>query len=86
MQNRSMLSAIAQSQAYARKGDYVRAMADRGHLLWLRFGILGITIRLCLLILSIGIAIKLISKRLREGPGRGQQAHTGISHFIFPGR
>lgn len=53
------------SLAYARKGDYLRAMVDRGSFLWLKFGILGISIRLCLLALSVVVAFVYISKRLR---------------------
>jgi tetratricopeptide (TPR) repeat protein len=52
--------------AYTRKGDYLRAMADTGRLLWLKYTFFGAAIRLCLLLISIGIAVKLIFKH-REG-------------------
>jgi len=47
------------------KGDYLSAMADYGHFLWLKFGILGIAIRLCILILAIALGFAF--KRFRKG-------------------
>jgi len=56
---------LNRSLAYARRGDYLRAMADRGHFLWLKFGILGITIRLCILAFAVALAFGFGFKRLR---------------------
>jgi len=51
------------SRAYARKGDYLRAMADRNHYLWPRFG----TVRLILLAVMVAAVFGFISisKRFR---------------------
>jgi tetratricopeptide (TPR) repeat protein len=35
------------------KGNYLRAIADYGHWMWVKFGILGVTIRLCILSFAI---------------------------------
>ena len=48
---------------YARKGDYLLAMADRGRVLWTRYGTLGVSMPLCLLIISMGIIVKLSFER-----------------------
>jgi tetratricopeptide (TPR) repeat protein len=52
-------------RAYAHRGEYLRAMADGIHLQWLKFGILGITIRLFLIVLSIWLT-KAISHQFRD--------------------
>ena len=43
------------SRAYLHKRDYLSAMADYGHFLWLKFGILGIALRLCILAFAVGL-------------------------------
>jgi tetratricopeptide (TPR) repeat protein len=59
------------SRAYMHKGDYLRAMADHGHFLWLKFGILGITIRVWLVVLAVALGFAF--KRFLKGLMRGQQ-------------
>ncbi|MGB2628091.1 MAG: tetratricopeptide repeat protein [Candidatus Acidiferrum sp.] len=51
--------------AYKQKGDYLRAMGDSGHLLWLRFGVLRITICLFVLTVAVALALGLCFKRIR---------------------
>jgi tetratricopeptide (TPR) repeat protein len=58
----------SRSKAYAREGDYLHAIADYGHFLWLRFGILNFTIRLCLLALTVAVALGFSFKRFRRAP------------------
>jgi hypothetical protein len=47
-------------------------MADRAHFLWLKFGIVGSAIRLC--ILAFAVALVLGFKRFRKGPVTSQQS------------
>jgi hypothetical protein len=54
-------------------------MADYGHLLWLKFGILGITIRPCIFALAVAVAFGLNFKRFRQDPVRGRKAF-GIAY------
>jgi tetratricopeptide (TPR) repeat protein len=61
------------SRAYLHKSDYLRAMADHGHFLWLKFGILGIAIRLGILAFAVGLGFGFVFNRFRRGPTRGQQ-------------
>jgi hypothetical protein len=49
--------------AFARKGDYLSAVADYGHWLWLRFGILGLMIRLFLLAFALGFGFNQFRKK-----------------------
>ena len=58
----------ARSEAYMHKGEYFRGMADHGHFLWLKFGILGIAIRLCIIVFLIALALRFNFKRLRKDP------------------
>ena len=53
------------SLAYAHKGEYRHAIADGGHFLWLKFGVLGIAMRLCVvaLVFASGFAIERFRKR-----------------------
>jgi len=39
------------------RGDHLHAMADYGHFLLLKFGILGIAIRLCILAIAVAIVL-----------------------------
>jgi tetratricopeptide (TPR) repeat protein len=65
------------SLAHAQKREYLRAIADSGHFLWLKFGILGITIRVCLLALAVAFGFAL--KRFRKGRKNGQQSKPGTA-------
>jgi hypothetical protein len=58
----------ARSGAYIHKGEYFRAIADHGRFFWLRFGILGIAIRLCIFAFLIAVAFRFNFKRLRKDP------------------
>jgi tetratricopeptide (TPR) repeat protein len=51
--------------AYAQNGEYLRAMADHAHSLWLKFDSSGITIRLFLLAVTAAAVFEFISKRFR---------------------
>jgi len=55
-------------QAYAQNGEYRRAMADRAHYMWLKFG----TVRVILLAVMAAAAFGFISisKRFRQGEVR----------------
>jgi tetratricopeptide (TPR) repeat protein len=71
--NASLADALHnRSLAYAHEGDYLRAMADRAHFLWLKFGIVGSVIRLC--ILAFVVALALGFKRFRKGPVTSPQS------------
>jgi tetratricopeptide (TPR) repeat protein len=54
------------SKAYASQGDYLRAIADRVRFVWLKFGLVGIMIRLGLLALAVAVVVALSSKRFRK--------------------
>ena len=52
------------SIVYARKGEYGRSISDWSRWLWLKYGFLGITIRLFILVLTVGLGFWL--KRFRQ--------------------
>jgi hypothetical protein len=56
------------SIAYRRKGDFLRAMADRVHLVRLKFGVIGIVVRLCSLVLIVLFILVFNFKRFRKHP------------------
>ena len=62
----------ARGAAQMHKGEYFRALADHGHFLWLKFGIWGIAIRLCIVVFLIAVALRFNFKRLRKDPMSSQ--------------
>ena len=73
--NASLADAVHnRSLAYAHEGDYLHALADHAHFLWLKFGILGNAIRLCILALAVALLCDSLFKRFRKAPATNQQS------------